>query len=86
MLYIYGGFSMQDEESKDFELQAKIPGIGELRLKLYQDTWTGLLKFIQHQWPWVMVMLLSGTIGAHVLGQAIPPSPKLPGSNMPTQR
>jgi hypothetical protein len=77
---------MQDKESKDLELQAKIPGIGELRLKLYEDTWTGLLKFIQHQWPWVMVTLLSGTIGAHVLGRAIPPSPKLPGSEMPTQR
>jgi hypothetical protein len=77
---------MQDEESKDLELQAKIPGIGELRLKLHQDTWTGLLKFIQHQWPRVMVTLLSCTIGAHVLGQPIPTSPKLPRSEMPTQR
>lgn len=76
---------MQNEESKDFELQAKIPGIGELSLKLYQDSWNGLLKFIQHQWPWLMVTLLSGTIGAHILGKVSPPPAPPAKGEIPAQ-
>jgi hypothetical protein len=76
---------MSAQQPKDFELQAKIPGVGELNVKLYQNTWNGLVKFIQHQWPWVMATILSGTIGAHVLGRSTPPAPKLPGGEMPAQ-
>jgi hypothetical protein len=76
---------MSEKQPKDFELQAKIPGVGELSLKLYQNTWTGLIKFIQQQWPWVMATIVSGTIGAHVVGQSNQPIQNLPRGEVPAQ-
>lgn len=76
---------MSGQQPKDFELQAKIPGVGELNLKLYQNTWTGLINFIQQQWPWVMAAILSGTIGANVVGRSTLPASKQPGGEVPVQ-
>jgi hypothetical protein len=77
----------QNNEAQDFELQAKIPGIGELTLKLYPDAWAGLLKSIQNPWHWLMVgALLTSMIGAKVLGPVTLPTLQPPRNEMPTQK
>jgi hypothetical protein len=75
----------KDKKDKDFEFQAKIPGVGELTLKLSQDSWTSLVQITQKPCIWIMATVLSGTIGAHILGRSTPPAPKLPGGEVPAQ-
>jgi hypothetical protein len=73
-------------EKNDFESTTRIPDFGEIHIKVNEKAWNKLTEFVKNRLLWAVVALVSsGTIGAHVLGRSIPPTPKLPGSEMPAQ-
>jgi hypothetical protein len=74
-------------ENNDFEIEVKIPYFGQIHIKVNEKAWNTSTEFMKNRLMWALLALIgSGTIGAHILGQATPPSPKLPGSEMPTQK
>jgi hypothetical protein len=89
-LYLYGAFSMTTKpntpENNDFEITMKIPYFGEIHIKVNEKAWNTSTEFLKNRLLWaVLALASSGTIGAHILGRSIPPTPKLPGGEIPTQ-
>ena len=76
---------MSEKPSNDFELQAKVPDVGELTLKLYPDAWNRLLNGLK-PWHWLMATVVGGTIGVHLMRPSIPLPPKLPSTPTTVQK
>ncbi len=76
---------MSEKPSNDFELQAKVPGVGELTVKLYPDAWNRLLNGLK-PWHWMIATVLGGTIGLHLIRPSIPLSPQLPSAPSTVQK
>lgn len=49
--------------SDDFELHAKVPGMGEVNLKLYQEAWNKASQFLKGNGWWMFSALLLSAIG-----------------------
>lgn len=47
----------------DFEVHAKLPRVGEVKLTLYQETWDKISQSLQHRGLWVSLMALLGLLG-----------------------
>jgi hypothetical protein len=76
-----------DPQIEDFQFDLSIPSIGKFSATIDKSAWDAASDFMKKHLLWALLVLFgSGTIGAHVLGQAPPLPPKLPGSEMPTQK
>jgi hypothetical protein len=49
--------------SNDFEVHAKFPRVGEVKLTLYQETWDKVSQSLQNKGFWVLVVVLLGLFG-----------------------
>jgi hypothetical protein len=49
--------------SNDFEVHAKFPRVGEVKLTLYQETWDKVSQSLQHRGFWALVLVLIGLFG-----------------------
>jgi hypothetical protein len=49
--------------SNDFEVHAKFPRVGEVKLTLYQETWDKVSQSLQNKGFWVLAVVLFGLFG-----------------------
>jgi hypothetical protein len=73
-------------ENNDFEITMKIPYFGEIHIKVNEKAWNTSTAFLKNRLLWfILTLVSSGTIGAHVLSRSTQPAPRLPGGEMPAQ-
>jgi hypothetical protein len=73
-------------EKNDFEITMKIPYFGEVHVKVNEKAWNASTAFVKKRLPWfVLTLVSSGTISAHVLGRSTLPASKQPGGEVPAQ-
>jgi hypothetical protein len=73
-------------ENNDFEITMKIPYFGEIHVKVYEMACNTSTAFLKNRLLWLgLTLVSSGTIDAHILDRSTPPTPKLPGGEMPAQ-